>query len=194
MNIDKHYMPGSHWVALWFSDSGYAEYFDSYGLPPYKREIMSYLQNHSTSWTFNHHRLQGLTSNVCGHSCSLYALHRVGGLSMTSFANMFTTAHYRCIWYKSCAGVPYSVWGVPRLQPLGASAAVVQVSSINKGTYTNYCQSKISQWLILPTWKERMVNWWSKSWQLSTFIAAGSLRMCLKDPKVGKICHCLTLD
>jgi len=30
INLDKHYMPISHWVAVRFSDSGYAEYFDSY--------------------------------------------------------------------------------------------------------------------------------------------------------------------
>jgi len=29
INLDKHYMPGSHWVAVCFSDSGNAEYFDS---------------------------------------------------------------------------------------------------------------------------------------------------------------------
>ena len=64
INLDKHYMPGSHWVAVCISDSGYAEYFDSYGLLPYKFEIMALLQRHSISWTFNRHRLQGLTSNV----------------------------------------------------------------------------------------------------------------------------------
>jgi hypothetical protein len=39
INLYKHYVPGSHWVAVSFSDSGYAEYFDSYGLLPYKYEI-----------------------------------------------------------------------------------------------------------------------------------------------------------
>ena len=96
INLYKHYMPGLHRVALCFSDSGYAEYFDSYGLPPYKLEIMSYLQNHSVSWTFNHHRLQGLTSNICGHYCCLYELHRVRRLSMTSFASIFSPARYIC--------------------------------------------------------------------------------------------------
>ena len=38
INLDKPYMPGSHWVGLCFYDCGYAEYFDSYGLPPYKLE------------------------------------------------------------------------------------------------------------------------------------------------------------
>jgi len=58
INIDKHYMPGSHWVAVCISDSGYAEYFNSYGLPPYKFEIMAFLQRHSISRTFNRHRPQ----------------------------------------------------------------------------------------------------------------------------------------
>jgi len=64
INVDKHYMPGSHWVAVCFTDFGYAEYFDSYGLPPFKLEIMAYLQRHSISWIFNRHRIQGLTSNA----------------------------------------------------------------------------------------------------------------------------------
>jgi len=96
INLDKHYMPGSHWVALCFSDYGYAEYFDSYGLPSFKIEINAYLQRHSISWIFNRHRLQGLTSNVCGYYCCLYALHIARGLSMTSFVNMFLPARYTC--------------------------------------------------------------------------------------------------
>jgi hypothetical protein len=96
INLDKHYMPGSHWVAVCFSDTGYAEYFDSYGLPPFMYEITTYLQRHSISWTFNSHRLQGLTSNVCGHYCCLYALHRVRGQTMMSFINMFKPARYTC--------------------------------------------------------------------------------------------------
>jgi hypothetical protein len=96
VNLDKHYMPGSHWVALCFSDFGYAEYFDSYGIPPIRLEIIAYLQCHSISWKFNRHRLQGLTSKVCGHYCCLYARHRCLGLSMTSFVNKFEPAHYSC--------------------------------------------------------------------------------------------------
>ena len=96
INLDKLYMPGSHWVSLCFSDSGYVEYFDSYDLPPNKLEIISYLQNRSISWTFNRHRLQGLTSKVCVNFCCLYALHRARGLSMTSFTSMFTPGYHRC--------------------------------------------------------------------------------------------------
>jgi hypothetical protein len=101
ISLDKHYMPGSHWVAVCFSDSGYAEYFDSYGLPPYNIEIMAYLRRHSISWTFNGHRLQGLNTNVCGHYCCIYALHSAGGLSMTSFVIIFSPERYTCIDIKA---------------------------------------------------------------------------------------------
>jgi hypothetical protein len=89
-------MPVSDWVVVYFSDSGYAEYFDSYGLPPYKQKVMAYLQRHSISWTFNRHSLQGLTTNVYGHYCCMYALHRAKGLSMTSFVDMFLLSPYTC--------------------------------------------------------------------------------------------------
>ena len=89
INLDKYYMPGSHWVGVCFSDSDYVEYFDSYDLSPYKLEIMAYIHRHSISWTFNRHRLQGFTSKVRGHYCCIYALRRAKGLSMMSFVNMF---------------------------------------------------------------------------------------------------------
>ena len=95
INFNTHYMPVSLWVTVCFSDSGYAEYFDSYGLPPYTLEIMAYLQRHSISWTFNRHR-QALTSNICGHYCCIYALHRARGLTMTSFVNIFISSRYTC--------------------------------------------------------------------------------------------------
>ena len=96
LNLDKQYMPSSQWVALCFSDSRYAEYFDSYGLLPLKFEIMAHFQRHSISWTFNRYRLQGLKANVCGYYCCPYALHRANGLSMTSFVNMIIPARYTC--------------------------------------------------------------------------------------------------
>ena len=96
ISLDKPYMPGSHCVAVCLSDFRYAEYFDSYGLPPYKLEIMAYLQRHSISCTFNRHILQGLTSNVCGHYCCIYALHRARGICVTSFVNILLPARYTC--------------------------------------------------------------------------------------------------
>lgn len=87
-------MPSSQWVAVCISDSEYVEYFHSYCLPPYKFEIIAFLQRYSISWTFKLHRLQGLTSNFCGLYCCIYALHRQRGQYMTSLANMFVSARY----------------------------------------------------------------------------------------------------
>jgi len=89
VNLDKHYMPGSHWVAVCISDSGYAHYFDLYGLPPYKLEIIAFLQRHSIFCIIHRHRLQGLVLNVCGHYSCIYALHRARGQTMRSFVYMF---------------------------------------------------------------------------------------------------------
>ena len=55
-----------------------------------------YLQRHPISWRFNRHRLQGITSNVCGYYCCIFALHRTKGLSMTKFMSMFSPARYNC--------------------------------------------------------------------------------------------------
>ena len=51
INLYKHYMPGSHSVAV--VPTGYAEYFHSYDFPQFKHEIMAHLQRHSISWTLN---------------------------------------------------------------------------------------------------------------------------------------------
>ena len=96
INLDKHYMPGSHWVDVCFSDSGYVEYFHSFGLPLYRPEITTHLQRHSMSCAFNRHRLQGVTSNVCGCYCCIYAVHTAKELYMTSFVNIFSPAPYIC--------------------------------------------------------------------------------------------------
>ena len=55
INLDKLNRPGSHCVAVCISDIWYAEYYDSYGLLPYKFENMAFLQRHSIFWTFNRH-------------------------------------------------------------------------------------------------------------------------------------------
>jgi len=113
INPDKHYLPDSHWVAVYFSFAGYAEYFDSYGLTTFKYEIMAYLHRHSISWAFNRHRLQGLTSNICGHYCWLYALHSIRVQSMTSYVDMFSLLATPVMIKGQCACSVLSLERVP---------------------------------------------------------------------------------
>ena len=81
------------------------------------------------------------------------------------------------------------------MQPLGASAAVVQISSINNGTYTNFCLSKMSLLVVDFTYLE------GKDGELvvkeSATVDSHNNRVSsymFKGPTVGKICQCLTLD
>jgi hypothetical protein len=85
----KHYLPGSHWIALCFSDSGYAEFFDSYDLPSIHYEVIQFSERHCTHWDYNRHRIQGVTSDVCGHHCCIFSHHSDQGRPMTSFVKQF---------------------------------------------------------------------------------------------------------
>ena len=148
VNLDKHYMPGSHCLAVCISDCGYTEYFNLYVLPPYKLEIIAFLQRHSISWIINRHRLQGLTSKVCGHYCCIYTLQRGWGETMKSFVDMFVPVRYICN-DKSSALAPRSVSRVPRLRPVGAAAVTaVQIADINEGMFFHDYQSTMSLLVI----------------------------------------------
>ena len=113
INLNKYYMPCSHWVGVCISFSGCPEYFDSYVLPPYMLEIIVFPQLHSISWTFNRHSLQGLTSNVCGHYSCIYAIYRVGDkrwrLSRTCLYILTTPATQK----RQCACSALSFEGAP---------------------------------------------------------------------------------
>lgn len=70
INTDKSDQPGSHWVGLYFD--GAFEYFDSFGLPPYHEEIISFIERNSTRPViYNPRILQDLQSGACG----LFSIH-----------------------------------------------------------------------------------------------------------------------
>ena len=72
-NTDPHDLPGTHWVAMYFTSPGISEFFDSYGFPPEVYEMEDYILRNVTM--YNDLPLQGLTSDVCGDYCLFYLLH-----------------------------------------------------------------------------------------------------------------------
>lgn len=94
VNFDPSHLPGSHWVAIYISDTGYGEYFDSYGMRPIKSNLVHFLRLHSKHWTYNKRRLQGVISHVCGQYCCLYALYRGSGISMETFTDQFSKNNF----------------------------------------------------------------------------------------------------
>ena len=186
-------MPGSHWVAFCFSDFRYDEYFDSYVLPPYKLEIMSYLQHHSIYWTFNHHRLQGLTSNVCGQYFCIYALHRARGLSMTSFVNMFSPARYTCNDTKAVRMFCAQLWEWPFATSWSISSSRAGLR-YKKGTYIYNYQYIMSLLVINFTHLERKDCEHFKELEAVDSHSNRVSSYAFKWLAAGRNCHYLTLE
>ena len=73
MNTDPISEPGQHWVSLFIDHDNYAEYFDSFGLPPLYSEIFDCLENNKIGMLFyNSIQIQGVTSKTCGNYCVLF--------------------------------------------------------------------------------------------------------------------------
>ena len=73
VNTDHSDGPGEHWVCIYLDPFSGAEYFDSFGIPPYHREIITFLCKNSKRYVYNSVVLQGPFSQTCGHYCVYYA-------------------------------------------------------------------------------------------------------------------------
>jgi hypothetical protein len=91
-NVDPKGQPGSHWCAFYFTQDQQGEFFDSYGLKPqyYTQAFLTFIENNSREWTYNHQDLQSLTSNVCGHYCLYYVINRCRNVAMKAIVNRFS--------------------------------------------------------------------------------------------------------
>ena len=64
---------GEHWLAIYYDKNGHADFFDSYGHDPAYFQLKTYLQQTSTTYSYNKKCIQGLSS-FCGYYCILYLL------------------------------------------------------------------------------------------------------------------------
>ena len=72
INLDESWKPGSHWVAIYFPQSGPAYYFDSFGRYPPARIINFIERNSKHGWLYNKRKLQGDLSVLCGYYCIVF--------------------------------------------------------------------------------------------------------------------------
>jgi len=89
INADPHTEKGSHWLAIYFLSESSSAYFDSYGILPLGPDIRTFIRRTCTVWDYNRRQLQGLTSNVCGKYCSLFALYTDRGFTPKQFVGQF---------------------------------------------------------------------------------------------------------
>ena len=80
INLDPHYLPGSHWICYYFPKvEQLPEYFDSYGGTP-NPDIESFLGNGPYGQSTV--AVQNLFSTVCGQYCIYYIWKRIHDYSM----------------------------------------------------------------------------------------------------------------
>jgi hypothetical protein len=104
INLDPSSEPGSHWVAIFFDRRGFAEYFDSFSLPPPK-DIVKFLETNSFVYTCNGQQLQHVRTAVCGQYCVYFLIGRCSNKTMSQVLQPFSTVSlmsndrlvFRCI-------------------------------------------------------------------------------------------------
>lgn len=89
LNTDKSKDPGSHWLAIYFSKSRTAEFFDSFGQQPDYFELDEYLRENSNKIIYNDVTIQGLGSNYCGLYSILFLYLRNRGHNFSKIINFF---------------------------------------------------------------------------------------------------------
>ena len=90
INTDNSNQPGEHWVAVFLRPNGYAEYFDSFGMPPMHMEIIEFLDNISPlGWFYNTIGFQSIYQNTCGMYCVYYLANYFNGGDFDLFRSIF---------------------------------------------------------------------------------------------------------
>lgn len=92
VNLDSSKEPGSHWMAVFFSNHGQAEFFDSFGFPPtIDKNIHTFISRNSVQWIYNAQQLQNHRTVVCGQYCVFFLINRCLGKTLQKIISYFTT-------------------------------------------------------------------------------------------------------
>lgn len=90
INIDSSSEEGEHWVAL-FINNKKGEYFDSFGLPPFEKEIKIFIfRNCKKGCVYSSKQLQSFESQTCGVYAMLFVLWGCKGKKFGAFLNLFS--------------------------------------------------------------------------------------------------------
>lgn len=89
INLSPHDEPGTHWVAVYISESGCAFYFDSFGLKPTNFHINAFLKIHSKSVRYNRNQIQHISSNKCGRFCCVFIVSVLRNCPLHNFLSRF---------------------------------------------------------------------------------------------------------
>ena len=94
VNTDAQTEVGTHWVAIFIDQDSFGQYFDSFGLPPFREEFTNFLDNNCNEHVANKITLQCIDCITCGHYSCAFLAARFNGLSYADFISHFTKDSY----------------------------------------------------------------------------------------------------
>ena len=84
----------SHRLGVHFRlKSSSAYYFGSYGILPLVASIQAFNKSNCTTWDYNRRHLQGLTTDVCGKYCCIFALYMDRGYTPQNLISLFNACN-----------------------------------------------------------------------------------------------------
>lgn len=90
-NLSKSTSLGTHWIAIFMPEEGEClEYFDSYGIPPNNKYLLSFLEKNNQSYCYNKGQIQNFGSDECGEYCIFFLLLRFSGIEFNTIINIFS--------------------------------------------------------------------------------------------------------
>ena len=78
LNTDCKHKGGTHWICIYFSKDGYANYWDPFGMSVPYETWTKFLYKHSKGGFYfvNHHAWQPSNSSACAAYCIYFLVHR----------------------------------------------------------------------------------------------------------------------
>lgn len=92
VNTDPIRKSGTHWQAIFIDKDRRGEFFDSYGMAPYIRDHVIFLDKMCKSYKYNRQDLQSIDSAVCGQYCVMNLLFKAHGYTLNYFLDCFFSA------------------------------------------------------------------------------------------------------
>ena len=93
-NTDASTERGKHWIAIFIDNSDptirFGQFFDSFGLPPFKFEFLEFLTRNCDEHISNNIPLQCMDCVTCGQYCCAFLAARFNGFSYADFITRFT--------------------------------------------------------------------------------------------------------
>jgi hypothetical protein len=91
VNTHKSNQPGEHWFSIYVPKYGPVEYFDSYGLKPFNKEVNDFIKANGSHYVYNEKEIQGLNSISCGKFSILFIYFRTRGYTLKQYLKFFTS-------------------------------------------------------------------------------------------------------